>query len=247
MERFTEDQAQRIFARAARRQHAARTPDGLTRDDLEAVAREAGLDPAFVAEAIVAERVEGEATDGRRVRVLPSDVSDREWETIVDLLRSKAGGPGVAQQVGRRREWTAPGPTIGGVPVASVELTPAEEGTVIAVVPRKSSSPKAAAWWFSALALINAAIYGAIVYDVRGAGAAAVLVSVLLLFAVASPLVIPALMRRKQEAAAEKIDGLLDRIDLLARADDARPLLDLDALPDALEGETARPQGRTRV
>lgn len=247
-ERFTEEQVQRIFARAARRQHATATPDGLSRADLEAIAREVGLDPALVAEAIAAERVEGDASDGRRVRVLSSDVSDREWESIVDLLRVKAGGPGVAQQVGRRREWTPPGPTVGGVPIASVELTPSAEGTVLAVIPRKASSPRNVGWIMAALMAANGLIYGGIAGGAGRPVAAAVIATVCLVLAVVARVGIPALMSRKADATSEQIDGLLDRIDLLSRADDDRPRgrIDLDAFGGDLEDETARPRGRVR-
>lgn len=248
-ERFTEDQVQRIFARAARRQHATATPDGLSRADLEAIAREVGLDPALVAEAIEAERVEDASDDGRRVRVLSSDVTDREWESIVDLLRAKAGGPGVAQQVGRRREWTSPGPTVGGVAIASVELTPTEEGTVLAVVPRKSgTSPKTSARLLAGVLALNALIYGSIFIGNDKPIAALVMTAVSLLLAVACLIGVPILARRRATATQDQIDGLLDRIDLLSRADDDRPRgrIDLDALDGVLEDESERPRGRVR-
>ncbi|MGB3544918.1 hypothetical protein [Rubrivirga sp.] len=248
-ERFTEEQVRRIFARAARRQHTTAVPDGLSRADLEAIARDVGLEAGLVAEAIAAERVEIAADDGRRVRVLSSDVSDREWEEIVDLLRSKAGGPGVAQQVGRRREWAAPGPTVGGVSLSSVEVTPTEDGTVLAVVPRKTTSAKTSAWLLATVMTLNAAIYGGIFVSTGRPTVAAVVVVVSMLLAVACLVGIPILARRREAATQDQIDGLLDRIDLLSRADDDRPRgrIRLDALGDALDDEPARPRGRTRA
>ena len=58
---FSADEARRIFARAARRQHAAPSADGLTMAELQAIGQEAGLDADLVAAEAMAERG-GQAT-----------------------------------------------------------------------------------------------------------------------------------------------------------------------------------------
>lgn len=232
---FTEDEARRIFARAARRQHAATPPQGLRAADLVAIARDIGLDPSLVAAEADAERVQAESDDGRRVRLVPSEVTDGEWERIVDLLRAEAGGPGVAQQVGRRREWAAPGAMVGGVPVASVEMTPAEGGTRLSIIPRKTSSPRNVGLFLGGLMMVNAALYGWIMTMAGNQGPALVVAAVCVALAALLAVGMPAWMRRREAIASDRIDALLDRIDLAARADDAPAgridagLLDLEA------------------
>ncbi len=112
-DRFSADEAHRIFARAARRQHATPAADGLTAEELAAIGREAGLDPALVAAEAAAERIAAEPAKTwhgvpvaiRRSRLLPARLSDPEWERVVDVLRAEFKLEGTAQQIGRRREW----------------------------------------------------------------------------------------------------------------------------------------------
>ncbi|PAP78342.1 hypothetical protein [Rubrivirga marina] len=113
-DRYSADEARRIFARAARRQHAAPAEDGLTLDELAEIARSAGLDPSLVRAEATSERVcdghratwHGVPVGVRRARLLPDRVSDREWERIVDLVRAEFKLGGTAQQIGTRREWS---------------------------------------------------------------------------------------------------------------------------------------------
>ena len=113
-DRYSADEARRIFERAARRQHAAPAEDGLTLDELAEIARGAGLDPALVRAEAVSERVgdghramwHGVPVGIRRARLLPDRVSDREWERVVDLVRAEFKLGGTAQQIGTRREWS---------------------------------------------------------------------------------------------------------------------------------------------
>ncbi len=113
-DRYSADEARRIFARAARRQHAAPAEDGLTLDELAEIARSAGLNPALVRAEAVSERVgdghratwHGVPVGIRRARLLPDRLSDREWERVVDLVRAEFKLGGTAQQIGTRREWS---------------------------------------------------------------------------------------------------------------------------------------------
>ena len=249
-ERFSGDEARAIFARAARRQHAAPADDGLTLDDLVAIGREAGLDPALVAaEAAAARLAAAEPDDGRRARLLPTDVTDGEWERIVDLLRAEAGGPGVAQQVGRRREWAGPGPTTRGVPVESVRLDPTEGGTRLTVVPRRPAGENVMRWALAGSIGVNALLYGPLLASegrpALGLGVALALVALAALMA----WLVPVRLRQRARRADEQVEALLDRIDLAARAEDGRPgpRLDLDALADAPEAEAAATRSRLRT
>ena len=112
-DRYSADEARRIFARAARRQHVAPAEDGLTLDELAEIGRSAGLDPALIRAEATSERVDDDPTTTwhgvpvgvRRSRLLPARLSDAEWERAVDLLRAEFKVSGTAEQIGRRREW----------------------------------------------------------------------------------------------------------------------------------------------
>ena len=110
--RYSQDEAQRVFARAARRPHAAPSPDGLTAEDLAEIGREGGLDPALVpAEAALETGDTPETTwhglpaTYKRSRLIPGRVSDAEWGRVVDVLRDAFGVAGMVERVGERREW----------------------------------------------------------------------------------------------------------------------------------------------
>ena len=248
---FSSDEAQRIFARAARRQHAARAENGLSLDDLVAIGREAGLDPALVAAEAQAARHEDDAPDdGRRVRILPTDVTDGEWERIVDLLRAESGGPGVAQQIGRRREWSSSGPTMRGVPVESVCIEALGGQTRLTVTPRDLSSQKMLRWILPGLMLMNAALYGPLVAMEGRPGLGLGIAAGFVVLAAFLAWLIPVRLKSRARTTDERVEALLDRIDLASRADDARlgapsdsateaGRLDLGALPDAPGAESA--------
>ena len=112
---FSADEARAIFERAARRQHAAPAPDGLTLDDLLAIGREAGLDPALIAAEAAGARVRereqttwhGVSVGLTRSRLLPSRLTDADRERVVDTLRAECKVPGGTEQIGTRREWAS--------------------------------------------------------------------------------------------------------------------------------------------
>ncbi len=112
--RFSEEEARRIFARAAERQAHAAPDAGLTLADLQEAAGAAGLDPALVAMAAAEldshapppRRVAGSPVEAVATRVVPGTLDDDTWAAMVGAARAQYGRAGTAGQVGARREWT---------------------------------------------------------------------------------------------------------------------------------------------
>lgn len=113
--RYSEEQAQRIFALVADRQRLGPgDADGLSLSELEEAARAAGLDPSLVAAA--AAQIDAAPGDDRtllgapvevvRQRMIAGEVDDETWTRMVHALRAEFGDAGMAGQVGRLREWT---------------------------------------------------------------------------------------------------------------------------------------------
>lgn len=249
--RFSEEEAQRIFARVAERQRAAAPVDaGLSLEDLEEAARAAGLDPALVASAVseldaLPERgrtIAGAPVEVVRHRVVPGPLGDDAWAGMVAAARAQFGNSGMAGQIGRLREWTVVGGNRGNHIVTRLAAEPAGDGTRITL----SQSVREPVLGFSIATGVNAVM--ALVFGVLAAAGvesglwipAAILTGLVLLFGAGTQ--VGARIWERHRAAA--FDALLDRLDLVARdvAPEpiaARPALDLDALPD-LEDEAPR-------
>lgn len=258
MAQFTEEEAQRIFARAAARQHAHDSlPEGLTLNELQEIGRSAGLDPEHVAAAATETLIEakgettwhGVPTTILRTRLLPSRVSDSEWETIVDLLRDHYGTPGTAQQIGRRREWT---PTSGSEATPRVTIAPQENGDLLRIQAPDILRPLAVGLSTSLVgaAVVLTVLIGTITDDIGGAllmGGGLVAVAVILYLGVFA-----AAQTRARKTPA-RLDALLDRIDLASRQDDrlepvnTPTVLDLDGLDDAPNVSSNATRSRTRA
>lgn len=120
--RFSGDEIETIFRRATERQKAQdrNASDGLTLDELKAVAVETGLDPEHVAAAAsevargydstppplsFVERLYGTSASIRVVRTIPGRVDDATWTDVVEVLRSTFETRGRTEQVGTMREW----------------------------------------------------------------------------------------------------------------------------------------------
>jgi hypothetical protein len=152
---FSPDEAQAIFRRAARRQHAVETQaprDGLSLEELQRIGAEAGLDPAFVAAAATEERHRAEKTAERtwlygapkRIyaeRVLPYDVDDAAWTAMVTELRRAFDTDGVAGAVGSMREWSTA--SAHGRPVR-FSLTPEVSGSRLVLTQARHEPARAA-------------------------------------------------------------------------------------------------------
>ena len=141
--RFSEEEAQRIFALVAERQRSGLGTDaGLSLAELEEAARAAGLDPSLVAGAAAEldaaphpERtVAGAPVEVVRTRVVASPLDDETWEGLVQTMRSEFGEVGIAGQVGRLREWTCmTGNGTNHSTVTRLAAEPTADGTRITV------------------------------------------------------------------------------------------------------------------
>jgi hypothetical protein len=124
MRRYSQDEIQAIFRRAAERQQAAAHPEeraGLTLPELEAIGAESGLDPAHVAAAArdleriggppaprsLLERLYGTDTRLTVERTLPGAMDEAAWTDAVKALRAAFDAKGTADAVGTLREWSA--------------------------------------------------------------------------------------------------------------------------------------------
>ncbi len=114
MEHFSEAEAQRIFAEAARASAATPPEGGLSLDELREIGRAAGLDPDAVTAAAAALRdapadvpmwgTTPLAT--RRSRTVAGRLSDDAWADAVSGLRREFKAQGVTETIGRARTWT---------------------------------------------------------------------------------------------------------------------------------------------
>lgn len=142
MPQFSEDEAQRIFARAAERQHAANDEaSGFSLDELQEIGLAAGLSPEHIAAAVAEVKatpssrisettVTGVLTEIRRSRVVDGEMTDEMWERMVSMFRRTFKTKGITASVGRAREWTGTDKT-GSLSNLHVVAAPVEGGTRI--------------------------------------------------------------------------------------------------------------------
>ena len=146
--RFTEEEAERVFARAAARQHAHSTPpDGLTLAELQQIGREAGLDPEHVVAAVAETDAVGTPVpsasylgvpvEPRASRLFEGEVTDEAWEQMVTRLRRTFRSKGMPVELGRVREWSS-GPQSN----LHVSLEPVEGGTLVSLETSKAQVAK---------------------------------------------------------------------------------------------------------
>ena len=261
-DRYSADEARRIFARAARRQHVAPAEDGLTLDELAEIGRSAGLDPALVRAEAASERVgdeprstwHGVPVGVRRARLLPARLSDAEWERVVDLLRTEFKMSGVTEQIGRRREWATGRSTSSASAAYRVRVEERSDGDLVTI-----EAPDVE----RLLGALLGGIFGGIgalaggFTFLMGAENVAEGVAVTTVFlAIGLVCYLLALLSAKWSAARTpgRFEALLDRIDLVSRLDAAptgpeasgridASLLDL---PDVDAERAASPSSRVR-
>ena len=118
--RYPDDDVREIFEMAAAAQSPARrslgSSDGLTLVQLQEIGREAGLDPARIAEAASALEVRrgalprrtmlGMTTGVGRVVTLPRAPTDGEWERLLADLRQTFEARGRVHHEGGLRQWS---------------------------------------------------------------------------------------------------------------------------------------------
>jgi hypothetical protein len=117
--RFNEAEVAAILEKAAEAQHAGArqlpSGEGMTLSEVQAIAREVGIDPRLVAQAATALDRAGRSTS-RRLLGLPIGVgrtidlgrrlSDDEWERLVVDLRETFDARGTIRQDGSLRQWS---------------------------------------------------------------------------------------------------------------------------------------------
>jgi len=144
--RFSESDTDAILRRAAELASGAEdTPvqRGLTVEEMEALVSEAGLDPELVRRAAremtlrQSQKVSPWAGAPRRIlleRVIPGELSEEVWESMVGEIQQTFGGLGYASTVGRTRTWTvAPTGPRAGSRVLSVTATSQPGQTILRV------------------------------------------------------------------------------------------------------------------
>ncbi len=263
--RYSEEEAQRIFALVAERQRVTQGADrGLSLAELEEAARAAGLDRTLVASAAAEmdaapgpdATLGGALVEVVRQRMVPNALSDDAWAQMVAVMRREVGEAGVAGQVGRLREWTLMSAGKNGT-VTRLTAEPTADGTRITITQSVREMVKGLSIAQAIQASMATLFAGLALFGVDGALwiPAAILFGLSLLFAVGTH-VGTRLWHRQQSARFER---LLDRLELTARDDAPDPLavaepsaltgglLDLDALPDPPETEASSAQRRERV
>jgi hypothetical protein len=136
-DRFNEDQAAAIFARAAEAEVSGRQPatgaGGMTLAELQEIGKEAGLSPEAVAQAAASLRSAGTPAPAptflrvpigvARTVALERPLSDEEWGGLVAELRATFNADGRIRSHGSFREWrnsnlrVSAGPAPGGYQV----------------------------------------------------------------------------------------------------------------------------------
>lgn len=117
--RYGNDEVREILSLAttgrAREQSAPAESGGLTLDEVQRIAQNAGIDPARIAQAAETLDAHGRPATVRRTFGLPVAVSrvvdlpraptDREWEQLVSEFRTMFGEQGRVTMTGGLREW----------------------------------------------------------------------------------------------------------------------------------------------
>ena len=229
-ERFSEDDARRIFARAAERQHADdQKPTGLSLAELQEIGRAAGLDPEHVV-AAVAEVQGGEGlgaappatflgvnVEPSATRVIPGPLTDEMWGRMVSRVRSVFNTVGVTSDVGATREWQGTN-TQGGLSNLRMTASPTEGGTLVSLRTSRAGqvSQYRALFGVFAAMVVFFLVLGLATGDVGDPGFWA-FVSMFAAATVGIPLAGRFGSRRWAETRQSQFDALLDRFELMAR------------------------------
>lgn len=270
MDHFSDAEAQRIFAEAARARPADPPQDGLSLDELREIGRAAGLDPDAVSAAAAALR--NTPPDApmwgrtplatRRSRVVSGVLSDAAWADAVESLRRAFGVPGVTEVRGQTRTWTHAIGSSGEVVVARLTAEPTGEATRLTLDGGNWGERRAARIVVPVLLTVGAALAVAAALGGNAAGAVVALVACAALAALASAGLRASAARRTRDES-HRFDAALDRVARLIptsappspAADTpvhtvaaAEPLLDLPATDDAAAPtDSVSPARRTRA
>ena len=268
--RYSEAELHAIFERAAKRQEEAQRAEAasrgqLTLAELQEIGAASGIDPAHVAAAAAELNTApptdvhtflGAPTEIERTRFIPYDVSDDEWARIVAEVRRTFDDDGSIGQIGQMREWTAVKRTTNSTGTAiRLSLESVDGGTRLTL----RQSVRETAKGFT----IASAIHGAMALLFFALGFAAdpelfIVAALMGGMALAFAGITRAWLGYWGGRQDDKFDGVLDRVELIARdpAETApapaeatirpKPRLDLDALPDESDETSASERRRTK-
>ncbi len=269
--RYSEAELHAIFERAAKRQEEAKRAEAasrgqLTLEELQEIGAASGIDAAHVAAAAAelgagppraVPTLLGAPTEVERSRVIPCAVTDDAWAQIVAEVRQTLGVDGSVGQLGRTREWTAVGRGVRRDVSMRLAVEPVEGGRSRVTV---RQSVREQAQGLGIAAAVNGAV-GLIFLVIAALGVNPAFwgVGALLAgFALAFAGVARGWLEYWGPKQGDTFDGLLDRIDRIARdeAGAVRPSealrepgrerrMDLDALPEP--AEEAHPAARRRT
>lgn len=228
--RFSEADAQRIFAAAAERQHErGQTETGLSVEELEEIGRAAGLDPALVREAAMdslrpepvsyTKTVLGMPTQFRRERFIRGDITDEAWAQIVADLRRQFNKPGLVTDIGKVREWRSH--MNDQMQPVTVTLAPERDGTRV-VIERSQTQTVLGLGIAAGVNFFMGLIFLVFANVETGEPDLIFPAAVMLLFALVFATGTYFGMRTHGRRQIESFDTVLDRIDLAVR--DTQPL-----------------------
>lgn len=270
MPQFTEEEAQRIFARAAERQHAASdSAPGFSLEELTEIGMAAGLSPEHIAAAVADVKaapltrdpdttVVGVQTEIQRTRVVPGEISDEMWEVMVSRLRRTFKTKGITASVGRAREWTGTN-SEGGLSNLHVVAAPVEGGTQITLETSRTDEARQIKWFPVVFAFLTA------FFPLIGAAQGKLDEPAIWVFAalIAAMGTVGFLSTRHSfakwsETRQREFDALLDQFDLLVRdpvatasplssSTPTSPLLDLNELASEPDARSDATRARTRA
>ncbi|MEL6614758.1 MAG: hypothetical protein AAFQ43_03420 [Bacteroidota bacterium] len=246
--RFSEADAQRIFAAAAERQHErGQTETGLSVEELEEIGRAAGLDPALVREAAmdslrpepvsVTKSVLGMPTAFRRERFIRGEVSDEAWAQIVLDLRRQFNKTGLVTDIGKVREWRSHAND--QMQPTTVTLAPERDGTRVVI--ERSQTQTVIGLSIGTLTNFVMGLIFLVFANVETGEPDLIFPGLIMLaFALIFATGTYFGMRSHGRRQAETFDTALDRIDLAVR--DTQPLADASFAAEPLAPEAPAPR-----
>ncbi|MFN3651056.1 MAG: hypothetical protein ACK47B_15890 [Armatimonadota bacterium] len=238
---YDEKQAGAILKRAVERSAAAgaERSSGISLAEMERIAAEIGIDPRHVRAA--AAEVAGRSAAGTAgvidlEQVVPAELTEEAWDSILAELRRLFGDAGTASAVGRAREWDLRQDTI------NVHASVVSRGGSTRVhLLENHSTALSLAWLIWLIVSLIAAGLAALGGASTG-GLDQALINALLTGGVsgAAYLGIRASAQRWQRRQQERMEGLLQRVAGLIRqhqpgAADLTPTAEAQELPEAAE------------
>lgn len=252
---FSEKEVSRVLKRATELQAVEGSAEttGLSLEELQQIADEVGIDPRHLVVAL-AELEQGDdggfhwlgaPTTVDVERVVEGEVSEQQWERMVQEIRQEFDLVGGAGRVGRSFEWTRDSSD----KQAQVTVTPHEGQTTIQIHLRFPDAALQLYFWsLAAAAALGGFIGGGL--DLPGLQAFFVMISAVIVAFLGLRFVFKGTAKKKERQARD----LLARLEQIVAepAQEAAPLpeatarLDASLLVDEAEPEEAPVQAQTR-